>query len=84
MAWIRSQNGDILLDASMFWVNSYGELSACIGSDWNKGRSMGKFPTEEQAIEELNRIQEWIKERGSSDASYQIPRPRPDNPKETT
>jgi hypothetical protein len=83
MAWIMSQNGAILLDASMLWVNDYGQLSACIGSDWDKGRNMGNFPTEEQAMAELNKIITWIKE-SIPGGVYQITRPLPDKPKGET
>lgn len=67
MAWIRSQNGKILIDASMIYVGEPHagkcELSACIGSDWDRpSRVMGAFPTQRQVVEELNKIQIWIKE----------------------
>jgi hypothetical protein len=66
MAWIRSQNGKILLDASMIYVGearkSGCELSACIGSDWDKpARVVGTFPTKDQAMEELEGISNWIR-----------------------
>lgn len=64
MAWIRSQNGQIMLDASMLYVGEPFkggcELSACIGSDWEDARLMGKFTTQNQAMEELDRINAWI------------------------
>ena len=65
MAWIRSQNGKILLNASMLHVGeprkSGCELYACIGSDWDKpARLVGRFPTQDQAMEELDRITDWI------------------------
>lgn len=75
MAWIRSQNGKMLLDASMLYVGEPFkggcELSACIGSDWNKdARLMGRFPTQNQAMEELDRIIDWL--RGEEGGVYQI------------
>lgn len=78
MAWIRSQNGKILIDANMLHVgelhNGKCELSACIGSDWDRpSRVMGAFPTQERAVEELNNIQTWIKET-VPDKAYQITR----------
>jgi hypothetical protein len=82
MAWIRSQHGNILIKTSMLYVNDYGdELSACIGSDREQSMVIGRFPTEERTLEELNKIQRWINERGSPDAVYQITRPPADNQK---
>jgi hypothetical protein len=75
MAWIRSQNGKILLNASMIYVGeprkSGCELSACIGSDWDKpARLVGRFPTQDQAMDELDRINDWL--RGEERGVYQI------------
>jgi hypothetical protein len=75
MAWIRSQNGKILLNASMIYVGepfkSGCELSACIGSDWDKpARLVGRFSTQKQAMEELDRIIDWI--RSGEEGVYQI------------
>jgi hypothetical protein len=75
VAWISSQNGKILLDASMVYVGEpfkgRCELSACIGSNWDKdARIMGKFPTENRAMEELDSITEWI--RSGAEGVFQI------------
>jgi hypothetical protein len=75
MAWIRSQNGKILFNASMIYVGEPRkggcELFACIGSDWDKpARLVGRFPTQDEAMEELEGINNWI--RSGAEGVYQI------------
>ena len=70
MAWIRSQDKEALLGITSVWV----ERVSRIGIDSSKvkehrlqvetahdtGWTIGTFSTKERALEELNRINDWI------------------------
>jgi hypothetical protein len=75
VAWIRSQNGKLLLDANMFYVGESFkggcELFVYIGSLWDRDtRIIGNFTTHNEAMEELDSIHEWI--RSGAEGVYQV------------
>ena len=72
MVRIRSQDGKIFMDAGMLSVDD-GDLWACgVGQD--VGLIVGNFPTQEQAIAELDKIQKLVHER-QPNPIYQITKP---------
>ena len=81
MAWIRSQNGELLIKASSIFCDNlrYDKhnapvflLKAC--GDWDDaGANIGCFPTKEAALAELDCIERWIG-TGTVDV-YQVTKP---------
>ena len=65
MAWIRSQDKNYLMDGKEIFVfktkDEHHDVRA-IATDWaeNFGVVLGTFSTIERALDELNRIHDWI------------------------
>lgn len=70
MAWIRSQNKEILEDVNMVQlvqlsgIKSYGTAFGHILKS-DSGSVLGKFSNKEGALRELDKIAEWIGGQGS-------------------
>ena len=80
MAWMRSQDGQDLVDANCLWIEDRPGLQIKLygGSYGDDKTLLGTFPSSEQAMTELDKIQTWINESvlclPSSGRVYQITR----------
>ena len=60
MVWIRSQGKQKLIHVKEFWLAETVLYATGHGGSEDDGMIIGSFPTQEAALEELDRIQDWI------------------------
>lgn len=69
MAWIRSQNGELLLNAKLFEYSDKYEMHRLFAD----GAAIGEFPTKLAVLDEMNSIERWVS-TGTND-TYQVTQP---------